>query len=166
MKKLPIAAIVVLMLSCDHGLEPPPPVVPGFGGTVYFQKDTWPVADSLFSLWVFASEVYPLDSVKVIQGLLYSNPPTIFLYPSSDKNLPFFVDSVTYSFDLPPSTYKYVGVIQRFANDLNVHSLRVVGVYGTNDTPPIPIPVIVSSANFVTGIDIKVNFLKPPPAPF
>ncbi len=165
MRKLPLAAIVALLLSCDHGLEPPPPVVPGFGGIVYFEKGTWPVVDSLFNLWIFASEVYPLDSAKVIQGLL-SNPPTIYLYPSASGNLPFLVDSVSYTFALPPATYKYVGVIQRIANDLNVHSLRVVGMYGTNDNPPLPIPVIVSESNFVTGIDMKVNFLKPPPPPF
>lgn len=165
MKRLPLVAIAVLLLSCDHGLAPPPSVEPGFGGTVYFERGTWPVADSLVNLWVFASQVYPLDSTKVFQGLL-SSPPTIFLYPSFGTNLPLFVDSVPYSFALPPSTYKYVGVIQRVANDVNVRSLRVVGLYGTNDSPPLPIPVVINDADFITGIDIRVNFRKPPPQPF
>jgi len=165
MKKILLAALVVSSLSCDHGLAPPPPVEPGFGGTVYFEKGTWPSPDSLVNLWVFASEIYPLDSVKVFQGLL-SDPPSIYVYPAFDRNLPLFVDSVSYTFNLPPGTYRYVGILQRMASDIDVHSLRVVGVYGTADSPPLPIPVIVSESNFVAGVNIRVNFRKPPPAPF
>jgi hypothetical protein len=165
MKSLSLLIIAMFLVSCDHGLAPPPSVEPGFGGTLYFEKGTWPSPDSLNSLWLFASQVYPLDSVKVVQGLI-SNPPTIYLYPASDKSLPFNVDSVSYSFSPPVATYKYVGVIQRFANDINVHSLRVVGVYATNDTPPLPIPVIVNEGVFTPGISFRVNFYKPPPQPF
>ncbi len=165
MKRLLIVALAVLSMSCDHGLAPPPNVEPGFGGTVYFEWGSWPAADSLVNLWIFASELYPLDSAKVFQGL-FSNPPLIYLYPAFDKSLPLFVDSVSYSFILPPGTYKYVGVIQRFANDINIHTMRVVGMYGTNDSPPLPIPVIVNEANFFAGVDLKVNFRKPPPQPF
>jgi len=165
MKRLLVAAIVLLSISCDHGLEPPLSVEPGFGGIIYFEKGTWPAADSIVNLWVFASQVYPLDSAKVFGGL-FSNPPTIYLYPALDKNLPLFVDSVSYKFNLPPGRYEYVGVLQRFANDLNVRSLKVVGMFGTNDSPPFPIPIVVSTSSFVTRVDIKVNFHKPPPAPF
>ena len=167
MKRLPIAAIVLLLLSCDHGLAPPPPSTfkPGFGGTVYFEKGTWPGPDSLVGLWIFASQEYPLDSVKVLQGLL-SSPPKIFLYPSFTENLPFSVDSVSYAFLLPPSTYYYVGVIQQFAPELSTRSLRVVGMYGQSDVPPLPIPVIVTETDFVKGINIRVNFRKPQPQPF
>ena len=164
-KRASVLIIAVFFLSCDHGLAPPPSVEPGFGGTLYFEKGTWPSPDSLFDLWVIASQVYPLDSSKVFQGL-FSNPPTIFVYPALDKDLPYFVDSVSYSFNLPPAFYRYVGVIQRFANEVNVRALRVVGMYGTNDTPPIPIPVIVNDGTFTPGIDFRVNFRKPPPQPF
>ena len=165
MKKLLLAAIVVSLLSCDHGLEPPPSVQPGFGGTIYFEKGTWPASDSLVNLWLFASQQYPLDSAKIFTGL-FSNPPTIYLYPATDKNLPFFVDSVSFTFNVPPGTYKYVGVLQHSANDINASSLKVVGLYGTNDLPPLPIPIIVSDLNFVSGVNIRVNFRKPPPSPF
>ncbi len=165
MKKLVFLALAVLLLSCDHGLAPLPPVEPGFGGTIYFAKETWPPADSLVNLWVFASQIFPLDSEKVFQGL-FSDPPKIYLYPAFDKNLPFFGDSVSYAFSLPPATYFYVGVLQRTANDINIRSLRVVGMYGTSDLPPLPIPVVVSDASFLTGIDIRVNFRKPPLQPF
>jgi hypothetical protein len=165
MKKTFLLALAVLLFSCDHGLAPLPPAEPGIGGTVYFAKETWPPADSLVNLWIFASQVFPLDSQKVFQGL-FSNPPTIYLYPAFDKNLPLFGDSAAYRFSLPRATYYYVGVLQRMANDINIRSLKVVGVYGTSDTPPVPIAVVVTEDTFVTGIDIRVNFRKPPPQPF
>jgi hypothetical protein len=164
-KRASVLITAIFCLSCDHGLAPPPSVEPGFGGTLYFEKGTWPPADSLVNLWVVASQVYPLDSNKVFQGLL-SNPPTVYVYPSFDKNLPYFVDSVSYYFKLPVAAYKYISVLQRFNNDVAVSALRVVGLYGTNDTPPIPIPVIVNEGSFTPGIDIRVNFRKPPPQPF
>jgi hypothetical protein len=159
MKRILLVAIAVTALSCDHGLAPLPSVQPGFGGIVSFEKNTWP-ADSLVNLWIFASQVYPLDSAKVFGGLL-SSPATIFVY-----SLPFNVDSVSYTFNLPPATYKYVGVVQHLTNDFTIHSLRVVGLYGTNDVPPVPIPVEVNDRTFPTGIDMRVNFRKPPPQPF
>ena len=169
MKSASLLIIAVFFFSCDHGLAPPSnveqSVEPGFGGTLYFEKGTWPSPDSLFNLWVFASQVYPLDSTKVFQGL-FSSPPTIYLYPAFDKDLPFFVDSVSYSFKLPVATYKYVGVIQRFAIDLTVRNLKVVGMYGNNATPPIPIEVTVRDGEFTSGVTFRVDFRKPPPQPF
>ena len=169
MKSASFLIIAVFFLSCDHGLAPPSAVEvnvePGFGGTLYFEKGTWPSPDSLFDLWVFASQVYPLDSTLVFQGL-FSDPPTIYLYPAINKDLPFFVDSVSYSFKLPAAKYKYVGVIQRFAADFTVRTLRVVGLYGTNATPPVPIEVTVREGEFTSGITFRINFRKPPPQPF
>jgi hypothetical protein len=165
MKHLLVLSSVFLIASCEPGLTPPPEFQPGFGGTIYFEGGTWPPADSLVNLWLFASQIYPLDSAKVFTGL-FANPPLIFLYPATDRNLPFFVDSVSYAFNLPPGSYKYVGILQRYANEFSVRSLRVVGVYSTSSDPPLPIPVIVSESQFISGIDMQVNFHKPPPQPF
>lgn len=155
----------ILLYSCEPGLTPPPDVEPGFGGTVYFEKGTWPPQDSLYNLWIFASQMYPLDSAKIFEGLL-SNPPSIYVYPSFTGNLPYYVDSVSYGFKLPPATYKYVGVIQRFREEINARSLRVVGLYGTSSNPPEPVQVVVGEYQFIPGINIRVNFHKPPPQPF
>jgi hypothetical protein len=165
MRKLLPLALSLLILSCDHGLAPPPPVEPGFGGTIYFEKGSWPPTDSLVNLWIFASQVFPLDSEKVFTGI-FASPPTIYLYPAFDKNLPFHVDSVAYTFALPPAEYKYVGVIQRIADEITIKSMKVVGVYGTADDPPIPIKVFVTETSFTSGVNIRVNFRKPPPQPF
>ncbi|MBM4161443.1 MAG: hypothetical protein FJ217_10125 [Ignavibacteria bacterium] len=165
MRIVGVVFLVFLFLSCEPGLTVPPEVEPGFGGIVFFEKGTWPPQDSLFNLWVFASQIYPLDSLKVFEGL-FADPPRIYLYPAIDRNLPLFVDSTSYAFALPPANYLYVGVLQRFASEITVRSLRVVGLYGTPDNPPLPIPVVVSGSQFIDGIDIRVNFHKPPPQPF
>ena len=115
----------MMLVSCDDGLAPPAPVELGFSGTVYFAPGSWPT-DSLVSLWIFASQIYPLDSAKVYSGL-FASPNTIFLYPSITSTLPLFeVDSLQYSFSLDPGTYKYIGVIQQTNSDFRAHGDRTL----------------------------------------
>jgi hypothetical protein len=163
MKVLFTITVVVFLASCDGGLAPPPLVEPGFGGTITFVRATWPPQDSLVNLWLVASQEYPLDSIRVFTGI-FSNPPRIYIYPALDRNLDFFVDSLSYSFFLPPAEYKYIAVIQRFNNEINARALRVVGLYGTSSQEPLP--VTVRDFEFVTNVNIRVNFHQPPPQPF
>lgn len=165
MRNTLFSLLAIALLACDGGLALPPDVEPGFGGIIRFAPGTWPPRDSLNNLWLFASQIYPIDSNKVFAGILGS-PPTIFLYPSIEQNLPYYEDSIAYSFNVPPSTYPYVGVIQRFADDLNIRSFRVVGVYATSANPPAPISIVVRDFQFVTDISFTVNFHNPPPQPF
>lgn len=158
-------ACCFVLLSCGPGLTPPPDVEPGFSGTIHFEPSTWPPQDSLYSLWIVASQIYPLDSVKIFAGL-FSTPPSIFVHPGFTASLPFFVDSVSYSFPLPPGTYRYVGVLQQFREEISIRSLRVVGLYGTETVPPQPVEVRVNDFEFVEGINMRVNFHKLPPQPF
>jgi hypothetical protein len=157
-----------LLVSCDGGLAPPPPVELGFSGTVYFTPGSWPT-DSLINLWIFASQIYPLDSATAFAGL-FSNPPTIFVYPSmSGSLLPFFADSIPYSFPLHSGTYKYIGVIQQVSSDLINHGIRVFRVVGFYKDPSNllqPGSVIVNDNYQVKGINIDVDFRNPPPQPF
>jgi hypothetical protein len=157
-----------LLAACDGGLAPPPPVELGFSGTVYFTPGSWPT-DSLINLWIFASQIYPLDSTKVYSGL-FSVPNTIFLYPSINQSLPLSeVDSIPYSFPLSSGTYKYVGVIQQVSLDLinrGVRVFRVVGFYKDSTNLSQPGSVIVNDNYQVRGIDIQVDFRNPPPQPF
>ncbi|HEY4611895.1 MAG TPA: hypothetical protein VII11_02820 [Bacteroidota bacterium] len=106
-----------------------------------------------------------MDSIKVFTGI-FSNPPRIYVYPSLTSNLPFNVDTVSYSFLLPPAEYKYIAVIQHFNNEINARALRVVGLYGTASTPPEPVSLTVRDFEFSRNINITVNFHKPPPQPF
>lgn len=169
MKYLILIILCLLITSCDGGLAPPTPMELGFSGTVYFAPGSWPSADSLINLWIFASKIYPLDSAKVYSGL-FSNSPTIFLYPSISGSLqPFNVDSIAYSFPLLTGTYKYIGVIQQTSfdfTDQGIRALRVVGFYKNSTDSSKPGIVEVNNNYQVKGINIDVDFRNPPPQPF
>ncbi len=157
-------------MSCDGGLSPTPPPKSGISGTITFAKGSWPGTpsspDSLSNLWIFASQVYPLDSSLVINGLI-SSPPTIFLYPSLTENLPFYVDSAQYFFSLPLGTYKYIGVIQHITPDFSsIRNLRIVGVAKSSADTAQLLNADVIDGYVTQGIDIKVDFHNPPPQPF
>jgi hypothetical protein len=170
MKKSILVLSTAVLMSCNGGLSPTPPPKPGISGTIYFAQGTWPgtplTPDSLSNLWLFASQVYPLDSSLVFSGL-FSYPPTVFLYPSLASNLPFYADSVQYVFDLPEGVYKYVGVIQHVSPDYStIRSLRVVGVAKdpADTSKPLQLQVTQESANPI--VDGYVDFHNPPAQPF
>jgi hypothetical protein len=169
MKHIALPILCLILAACDDGLAPPPPVELGFSGTVYFTPGSWPPPDSLVSLLIFASQVYPLDSAKVYSGL-FSNPSTIFAYPSLSGSLPLTqVDSISYSFPLPSAIYKYIGVIQQTNSDLIGHGIRVfrvVGFYKDSIDSSQPGNVLVNDTYQVKGININVDFRNPPPQPF
>jgi hypothetical protein len=168
MRFLLLIILCLCIASCDGGLAPPPPVELGFSGTVHVAPGSWPPADSLAGLLIFASKIYPLDSATVYQGL-FSNPPTIFVYPDFSKSLPFFIDSISYSFPLSSGTYKYIGVIQQTSSDLfnlGIRIFRVVGFYKDTTNHTLPGTVIVNDNSQVQGINIQVDFRNPPPQPF
>ena len=168
MRFLALILLCFFLAACDGGLAPSPPVEPGISGTIHFSPGLWPATDSLVSIMIFASKIYPLDSASVFAGL-FSNPPSIFLYPEIGKSLPFFVDSLSYLFPLRAGTYKYIGVVQQISSDLltgGVRVFRVVGFYedATNRTQPGN--VIVNDNSQTKGINIQVDFRNPPPQPF
>lgn len=169
MKRLLPYFTLLLFLSCDHGLELPPLVEPGFGGTIHFVQATWPPAtsDSLQSLWLFASQIYPLDSSNVVAGLT-SDPPRIYVYPSLTGNLPFFVDSVLYAIHVPPGLYRYIGVIQRYrpGSLTDTKNYRIVGVFEDPATPGQARSLTVREYEFSSGVDVYVDFYHLPPQPF
>jgi len=169
MRFLVLIILCLLLASCDEGLAPPPPVELGFSGTVYFTPGSWPQADSLVGLMIFASKIYPLDSATVYNGL-FSTPPTIYVYPSlSGTLLPVSSDTLPYSFPLSAGTYKYIGVIQQISTDLFTYGIRVfrvVGFYKDSTNLTQPGSVTVKDNSQVKGINLQVDFRNPPPQPF
>jgi hypothetical protein len=170
MKKLFLLVCAIVALSCDGGLSPTAPPKPGISGTVYFAKGTWPGTpsspDSLYNLWIFASQVDSLDSARVFNGL-FSSPPTIYLYPSFASNLPLYVDSVQFDFDLPVGPYKYIGVIQHVTPDYtSIRGLRVVGFAVDPADTTKPLQVVVRDGVVTSGIAVYVDFHNLPPQPF
>ncbi|MFH0992170.1 MAG: hypothetical protein V1799_19390 [bacterium] len=171
-KSLPIILFLALSLgfaACDGGLEPPTEdsitQEPGISGLITFEKNTWPPADSLIGMWIFASQLYPLDSVLILTGL-FSDPPKILLYPDLSTSLPLYVDSISYRFKLPPGLYRYIGIIQQMKPELAVRSLRVVGVYASTADPSQPVSVSIGNSQLVRNINFHINFYKIPPQPF
>jgi hypothetical protein len=156
--------LAVFLVSCETGLTPPPDFEAGFGGTLTFAS--WPPRDSVKNLWLFASQIYPLDSVKIFEGL-FSSPPKIFLYPSFVESLPYDVDSVQYRFaPLRAGRYRYIGVIQQFNDVLTIRSFRVVGVYKNPADTTLPGELQFREFEFIEPINLRVDFANPPPQPF
>lgn len=153
-----------LFVACEGGLEPPRHA-PGIAGVLTFENPTWPPADSLSGLWLFASTEYPLDSARVVQGVLFE-PRFIFLYPSINESLPKFVESTSFDFALVQGTYRYIGVIQQYRPELLVSSFRVVGVLTDPLSPGIPRSVTIGEDTFIDGLSMHVDFHNPPPQPF
>ena len=152
-----------LLLSCDGGLTLPPDIEPGLSGVITVQGP-WPIQDSVKTLWVFASQIFPIDSSKVASGILTNK---ILLYPSIAESLPYNFTSRSFNFALPPATYYYIGILQRFGDILiDPKSYRVVGVYSDAGTPGIPKTVIVREFEVITGVNLTVDFYNLPPQPF
>jgi hypothetical protein len=153
------------LTSCDDGLTPPV-LEPGMAGSISVAPSAnWPDADSVAGLWLIASLQYPLDSTKVITGVLIE-PRTIFLYPSIGESLPYGMDSVDFRFPLAPGTYRYVGVIQQIRPELLVSNFRVVAMLEDPDHPGQPLPITVGPRQMVEGLRITIDFGSPPPQPF
>jgi hypothetical protein len=169
MRFLILINLCLFLGGCDGGLAPPPPAEPGFSGTVYFAPGSWPSTDSLVSIMIFASKIFPLDSATTVSGL-FSDPPLIFVYPSMSESLrPFFIDSISYVFPLRSGTYKYIGVVQQISSDVLHNSIRVFRVVGFYKNPANlaqPGNVIVNDSSQVKDINIQVDFRNPPPQPF
>lgn len=154
-----------VLTSCDDGLGPPV-LEPGIAGSITVAPSSrWPDADSVEGLWLFASLEYPLDSTRVITGVLIE-PRTIFLYPSLGESLPYGQDSVEFRFPLAAGTYRYVGVIQQIRPELVVSNFRVVAMLEDPAHPGQPLPVTVGSREMSAGYHITIDFGSPPPQPF
>lgn len=162
--KLPVLlSFVFLQLSCDGGLTLPPDVQPGIEGTITVSGQ-WPPVDSVESLLLFASQVFPLDSSKVVAGIIDGR---ISIYPSLTGSLPRNFSSQQFSMPLPPGTYLYVGLLQRHGDIIvNAESYTVVGVLRDDVNPMNPRTVIVRDFEVISGLTIQVDFYNLPPQPF
>ena len=161
-----LLCFLLVLVSCDGGLAPPPAAQPGFGGTVYFVRSSWPPADSIFGLWVFTSQEYLADSTAIFTGL-FSNPPTIYLYPGLTGSLSLVaIDSIAYSLNPVPGTYAYTGVIQQTEPVLGAGALRIVGLLSKPGPGFVPDTIRVFGGEYTSGIDMIVDFYNVPPQPF
>jgi len=163
MKIIFLLSFAFLLFSCDGGLTLPPGVQPGIEGTITV-SGSWPPADSVKSLWLFASQIFPLDSSKVVAGIIDGK---ISIFPSVSGSLPYNVSPQQFNMPLSPGSYFYVGILQRHGdNFVNPDSYTVVGVLWDETNPLNPRSVTVRDFEVISGLTIQVDFYNLPPQPF
>lgn len=156
------------IISCDHGLAPPPQekIEQGITGTIYYQG-IFP--DSLKEHRLIAAKMYrKFRSMNEIMELILSGSDSIHIYPSilqSPLSLTK-VDSIKYKFVLPPALYKYIAVAQTSGAILDSSKWKIVGVHSLDSITWDPRPIHIGSGSFVDSINITVDYNNPPPQPF
>ncbi len=155
-----LAVLALSLLSCEEGLSPASSTTAGhtygISGVIHFRH--WPPPDSIRDLRLAALQNYPVASIpnEVLNGRArYSN------------SLPWGVDSLRYTLTLaplPPGTIPFVGVAQQYGPNVQ-QDWRVVGEYYAGGDTSHPGSVVVPNDSIVSGIDIFVDFLHPPPQP-
>ncbi|GJQ20134.1 MAG: hypothetical protein HBSIN02_04890 [Bacteroidia bacterium] len=164
MKSLLLSVLlIVLLTSCDGGLTLPPLIEPALEGTITVQSP-WPPQDSVKNLWLFASQIFPVDSANIFSGIFSGS---IIIYPglSLDSTLAYNVNVQTFHAKVPPATYYYIGILARHGDQfLETSSYRVVGIL--EEGPGQPRTVIVRNDEVVSGLQITVDFYNLPPQPF
>ena len=142
------AMLVLLLVGCDHGLEPPD--LPPFGTLVVDITYTgaWPPADSLRDLRFVAFRFVPRDTADFfrLNELLFS------------ETLPTYVDRHRLVLDsVATGAFVYTVVAQRFSSVIT--DWRPVGQYTENGG------VYTIAPAETTAIVIPVDFLNLPPFP-
>ena len=151
---------ILIFSRCDHGLSPADAtVVTGISGEITYE-DNWPPADSLKDLRLVAFKKFPPRNIvlEVLSG-------EAIVYPPIDSaSLQFYVTSQEYSMELPPDTFEYIVVAQRYGDDV-FNDWRAVGQYDT-DEDSLPTPIILKENTFLKNINIHVDFENLPIQPF
>jgi len=158
-----ISVLSLLFFSaCDEGLKPVPAYVPSGTLSGLITYHNWPPRDSLVNLRIVAfTEFPPTDIVfSVLQGIAA-------VYPSIGDTalIPFYVDSLRYSFVVRAGHYPYVVVAQQFGPDV-MKNWRVVGQYDLDTNLAVPEAIDVPDRGVVKDVNINVDFTNLPPQPF
>ncbi len=160
-------AVVLIAVSCDHGIEPLPLLSepPGFSGAVSFTSQ-WP--DSIKRSFLVVFEDPLLTSADfTIQNLKYLSREiplgsSFYEFSSLDSA---FIPAVPGPF--PPGSYAYVAVVQQSTDELSLarKDWFVSGIYYTNNDTTKPGTMVIPDSSFVRNINIVVDFNNPPPQP-
>ncbi len=144
-----------LYSTCDHGLELPPPVKPGFGGRIAY-KGKWPPPDSVKLLAVVGFKRYPPSNIvgDVLSG------EAVF-----DTTLRRNVDFEDYKILTDPGKFEYVIVAQQYGANI-FSDWRIIGVYSDDPERRQPRTVEIVKDTFVPNVNINVDFDHLPPQLF
>jgi hypothetical protein len=162
-KILFVVASLAVVFGCDKGVSPSaesPPPVGYMSGTIRYQN--WPPNDSLIDLRIVAFSLFPPSNIvnEVLAGRAAVYPPL-----GDSALVPFYVDSLSYTFSLSPGEYQYVAVAQQFGPNITA-DWRAVGQYDLDSNLTVPSPVTIVANDSTSHVDINVDFSNPPPPPF
>jgi hypothetical protein len=148
--------LVCSLLSCDKGLEPPPPA-PTISGTIYY-SGAKPPCDSVRLLAVVLIETAPpYVPEDLINGLLNNTVLPFLLEPCTFRD-------TTYMFTVVPNKrYNYLGVAQNYDTNL-YNDWRVVGFSHFENDSARSFELLPGES--VSAVDIRVRFDSLPRQPF
>lgn len=160
MKYILFSLFIILLSSCDGGLEPISVEQKSqLDITLKFVDagNNWPPKDSILGLRIAAFKKMPDSSIinDIIAGNAYFTL----------NSLPLFVDSAGTRFEITdaPVDLVYIAAVQQF--DSLITSQRVVGIYTISGDKTKPTALkIEKGKNYSINIDIDFNNL--PPMPF
>ncbi len=150
-----VLVLSIFFLSCDKGLEPPPPSsLATISGAITYDG-TFPPCDSVVLLEVvLAVPPEPYTDSQLIVGL-----NTEFFHTALDKCS--FRDT-TFSFTVKPGKYNYLGVAHNYNDPFK--DWQVVGFAHTEDDSARVFDL--KAGDNVTGVNIRVRFDSLPRQPF
>jgi len=159
-----IIFITILFIQCDKGLSPydVEQAQTGISGTVYFKN--WPIQDSLYDIRVVVFRNYPPQDIV---GEVITGRAIVFPGLSEPDTISFYIDSLTYSMQMEAGLWEFLAVAQQFGPDL-YNDWRVVGQYVEPETEhdSLPSPITLQEGDFLSDLNIQVNFDSLPPQPF
>ncbi|MDQ7816228.1 MAG: hypothetical protein RDU14_04335 [Melioribacteraceae bacterium] len=159
-----VLAVLFCLNSCDTGIEPGEPIVPGgFSGTISF-SGTWPEGIKRTHLVVFKNPIQTTEDFFlpnlsfVVDSIQYKSPS--YRYNS-------LVNSFISILKLWPGEYKYVVVAQSKTPEISFQrkDWTVVGVYCINNDQTKPASLLIRSDELTQNVNINVDFNNPPPQP-
>ncbi|GAB5466329.1 MAG: hypothetical protein Kapaf2KO_17650 [Candidatus Kapaibacteriales bacterium] len=154
-----IAAVTLLLISCDEGLAPSD----SLGGRAVFSGNI--VVKGGAEAWPDSSEVVALRI-----GAFKTDNPSSLIDEVLAENAYFtllsvgtFFDTVRYKIVVSDAPATIVYSIAALQIDTSLTSQRVVGVYGGNETPA---SFTINPGDSLTDIDFYIDFENLPPQPF
>ena len=160
-----VAVSCLVIISCDHGIEPVPYESSGFSGTIRFVSE-WPDTVKRSFIVVFKNPLLS-DSDFVVTNLRFLS-----------REIPLGVETHDFSSldsayipatpgPFPSGSYAYVAVVQQSTDELSLarKDWFVSGIYYTNGDTITPGVMVIPDSTFVKNINITVDFNNPPPQP-
>ena len=159
-----IICFFMILISCDSdhgiGLKQIEDTEFGFGGNIVFYG-AWPDSVKRVFIIAFKDTLITLDNLGFI-----SNSLTLGIQSYKYSSLDSAIIPLS-QFEIPPSVYKYVAVVQQSTVQISLDRKDwfVSGVYYANGETTTPGILTIPENAFVDDINIYCDFDNPPPQP-